>query len=342
MKEASFYQRVQGPGARVQCQLCPHNCLIADGKRGVCGVRENQGGKLYSLVYGKLVSAAVDPVEKKPLFHFLPGSYSYSIATAGCNFRCDFCQNWQISQVGKGQGARVQGPVLGEAVLPEQVVKGAFDNKCRSIAYTYTEPTIFFEYAIDTAKIAREQGLKNIFVTNGYMTKECLESSRPYIDAANVDLKFFNDASYKKVCVGQLQPVLDSIKLMHELGIWVEVTTLIVPGENDSEKELRGIAGFLSGIDKDMPWHISKFHPDYKFTEYPDTSEETLKRAVGYGRDAGLSYVYAGNVCGWGNDTYCASCKRLVIKREGFGVTGYDIKNGLCSFCNARISGLFQ
>jgi pyruvate formate lyase activating enzyme len=227
-------------------------------------------------------------------------------------------------------------------VNPQDLVKEALKNRCRSISYTYTEPTIFFEYALDTAKLAKEKGLYNNFVTNGYMTEDALKMIKPYLDAANVDLKFFKDSSYRKICAGSLEPVLNSIRLMHELGIWVEVTTLVIPGENDSEEELSDIAKYIAGVDRNIPWHISRFHPDYKFTEHNATPETTLKKAQGLGSKAGLNYVYVGNVWGWGNDTYCHNCKKLLIKREGFAVLEYNIAQGKCSFCKAVIPGLFK
>lgn len=334
-KEALLYEKLEGK--LIHCCLCAHQCRIADKKFGICGVRQNIEGTLYTHVYAKPCAIHVDPIEKKPLYHFFPGSSAFSVATIGCNFRCAFCQNWEISQ-----GSVRDGTDLGqEEFLPEQVVKEAQRHKCKSISYTYTEPTIFFEYALDIARLAKEKGLYNNFVTNGYMTKECLETIRPYLDAANVDLKFFKDSSYKKICAGSLAPVLDSIRLMHDLGIWVEVTTLVVPGQNDSDEELRGIAQFIAGIDKDIPWHVSRFHPDYKFTEHNATPEQTLKKAQGIGNASGLNYVYVGNVYGWGNDTYCRNCKKLLIKREIFTVLEYNIKQGKCAFCNTIIPGMF-
>jgi len=335
MKEALLYEKLEG--RLVHCFLCAHHCRIAEGKFGFCGVRENKGGVLYTHSYGRLIAAHVDPIEKKPLYHFLPGTTSFSVATIGCNFRCGFCQNWEISQANFRDGS-----TGGKEASPGQIVEAAIKNNCRSISYTYTEPTIFFEYALETAKLAKERGLKNNFVTNGYMTGECLQMIKPSLDAANVDLKFFNDSSYKKDCAGSLQPVLDSIKLMHELGIWVEVTTLIVTGENDGADELSGIAEFLASVDKNIPWHISRFHPDYKFTDRQDTPEETLKKAFELGRRAGLNYIYAGNIYGWGNDTYCPGCKKPVVKREVFSVLENNIKEGKCSFCNSLIAGVFR
>lgn len=334
-KEASLYEKLENK--LVHCYLCSHHCRIAEGKFGFCGVRQNIGGEFYTYAYGEVIAAHVDPIEKKPLYHFFPGSTSFSIATIGCNFRCGFCQNWQISQQSFRDGAST-----GEKIMPQEIVEIALKNKCKSVSYTYTEPTIFFEYALETAKLAKEKGLHNNFVTNGFMTPECLEMIKPYLDAANVDLKFLKDSSYKKICSGALEPVLNSIRLMHKLGIWVEVTTLVVPGENDSEEELKGIAEFIAGVDKDIPWHVSRFHPNYKFTDRVATPEKTLKKAEQIGKNAGLNYVYVGNVYGWGNDTYCHNCKKLLIRREIFSVLEYNIKEGKCSFCNTVIPGKFS
>ena len=351
MKEALLYEKLSANLAH--CYLCAHQCRIKEGKFGFCGVRQNIQGKLYTHVYGKLVAAHIDPIEKKPLYHFLPGSSSFSIATIGCNFRCGFCQNWQISQADFKQGlspsldsARGKKGTVpefsGEEFTPERIVDLAIKNNCRSISYTYTEPTIFFEYALETARLAKKSGLRNIFVTNGYMTKECLEMMHPNLDAANTDLKFFKEDSYKKICAGSLAPVLDSIRLMRKLGIWAEVTTLIVPGENDSEEELRGIAEFIVSVDKNIPWHVSGFHPDYKFTDHAPTPEATLKRAKDLGKAAGLTYIYAGNVSGLASDTYCPGCKKLLVKRDIFSIIENKIEAGKCAFCQAAIPGVFK
>jgi pyruvate formate lyase activating enzyme len=345
MKEALLYEKLENK--LVHCYLCAHHCRIADQKFGFCEVRQNIYGLLYTHAYGKVIAAHIDPIEKKPLYHFLPGSFSFSIATIGCNFHCGFCQNWEISQStfqDQKKGLSPQGtvPTLEEEFSPEDIVRAALKNKCQSISYTYTEPTVFFEYAYETAKLAKEKGLYNNFVTNGFMTKEALLAIKPYLDAANVDLKFFKDASYKKICAASLQPVLDSIKLMKELGIWVEITTLVVPGENDSEEELKAIAQFIAGVDKNMPWHISRFHPDYKFTDHEATPEATLKKAQGLAEMCGLAYIYVGNVYGFGNDTYCPGCKKLLIKREIFNVLEYNIKEGKCVYCDTVIPGVFQ
>jgi len=335
-REALLYKKSEHNS--VSCFLCAHQCHIAEGKFGFCGVRQNIEGVLYTYAYGKVIAAHVDPIEKKPLYHFLPGSASFSIATIGCNFRCGFCQNWEISQASFRDGDVVGGGGLS----PEGVVIEAIANQCKSISYTYTEPTIFFEYALDCAKIAKTKGLRNNFVTNGYMTSEALHMIKPYLNAANVDLKFFRDSSYKKVCSARLRPVLDTIYLMHDLGIWVEVTTLIVPGENDSKEELRDIAGFIAGVDKNIPWHVSRFHPDYKFTNHQDTPEATLKAAFEIGEESGLTYIYAGNVSGWGNNTHCHNCEKLIIKRIGFNILEYKMNENRCAFCNTVIPGVFK
>jgi pyruvate formate lyase activating enzyme len=335
MKEALLYEKLED--GRLHCYLCSHHCKIAEQKFGLCGVRQNLGGVLYSHVYARPIAMHVDPIEKKPLYHFLPGSSSFSIATAGCNFRCGFCQNWEISQARVGDGRVLEG----KEVAAKEIVKAAIENECKSISYTYTEPTIFFEYALDIARLAKEKGLRNNFVTNGFMSPDCLKMIKPFLDAANVDLKFFRDDSYKKVCQARLQPVLDSIKLMHDLGIWVEVTTLVVPQENDSEEELKNIAAFIAGVDKNMPWHISRFHPDYQFTKHLATPVETLEKAARLGRQAGLKFIYVGNVWGAGNDTHCPHCRKLLIRRDVFSVLENHIKSGKCAFCKQQIAGIF-
>lgn len=329
MKEALLYQKLKNNTAR--CNLCSHRCLIAPGKRGICFVRENQNGVLYSLVYGLAIAANVDPIEKKPLFHFLPGTKSFSIASAGCNFRCEFCQNWDISQITKGR----EGQIIGEELSPEDIVKKALETDCRSIAYTYTEPTIFFEYAYDTAKLVKRKNLANVFVTNGYQTPETIKKMKGIIDAANIDLKSFSEKFYQKTCGAKLAPVLESIKLMHKAGIWIEITTLVVPKQNDSEKELTQIAKFIASVDKNIPWHISRFHPDYKMTNSYPTPLETLENAFQIGKNAGLKYVYLGNVITeTGENTFCPKCGALAIRRAGYltEVLGVD-KEGNCSNC---------
>ncbi len=336
MKQAMFQEARESK--KVQCGLCCHRCLIAPGKRGICAVRESRDGILYSLVYDKVIASHVDPIEKKPLFHFLPGSLSYSIATPGCNFRCKHCQNADISQLPTDRG----GVVLGEEISPSAIVDAARRHGCASISYTYTEPTIFFELAFDTARLAAEAGLKNVFVSNGYITPEALHEIKPYLHAANIDLKGYTDDFYKQVCGARLQPVLDAIKLYKELGIWIEITTLVIPGLNDSAEELKGIAQFIKSVGEDIPWHVSRFHPTYKLMDQPVTPIETLKRARRIGLDAGLRYVYEGNIPGEGEDTVCWSCGKTIIKRIGFTVRENRVKDGKCGYCGAKIDGVWS
>ncbi|MCW4016507.1 MAG: AmmeMemoRadiSam system radical SAM enzyme [Candidatus Bathyarchaeota archaeon] len=337
MKEAMFYKKLDNNV--VNCNLCSHRCQkIADSKTGICGVRKNLDGKLYSLVYGRVVARSVDPIEKKPLFQFLPGSMSYSIATVGCNFRCDNCQNFDISQLPKERNV-----IVGHETSPEEIVFAAKYNNCKSIAYTYSEPTIFFEYALDVAKLAKKEGLKNVFVTNGYITKEALMEIAPYLDAANIDLKSFSDDFYKKRCGARLQPVLDSIELYKKLGIWTEITTLIIPTLNDSEDELQKIAEFIKNVGEDTPWHISQFHPMYKLPDLPRTPVATLRKARQIGLDAGLRYVYEGNVPGeTGENTYCPKCKKQLIQRFGYSIQQNNIKNSKCVYCGTKIDGVHE
>jgi pyruvate formate lyase activating enzyme len=334
-REAMLWDTLEG--GKAQCRLCAHRCVIAPGRQGICGVRENRDGRLLTLVYGEVVAAHVDPIEKTPLYHFFPGSKALSVATAGCNFRCGFCQNWQISQASRSKA----GGIAGEPFAPEDIVRAALDEGCRSISYTYTEPTIFFEYAFDTAKLAREAGLLNNFVTNGYMTAEALETIRPYLDAANVDLKAFKDETYKRVCGARLEPVLESIRLMRQFGIWVEVTTLVVPGLNDGAEEIAGMARFIASVDPDIPWHLSRFHPDYQYTQAPPTPVASLRAAAEMGRREGLRYIYIGNVPGESEDTLCRTCGLVLIRRQGFTVVGNTLRESRCPSCGTLLAGLF-
>ena len=332
MKEAYLYDRLDNNNT--QCNLCSFKCKLSDGQKGICGVRKNEKGTLYSLVYPKTIAKAVDPIEKKPLFHFLPGTKSFSIATVGCNFKCLFCQNWEISQY-----PLEYGKIVGEDYPPEKVVEDALATGCKSIAYTYTEPTIFFEYAIDTAKIAKENGIKNVFVTNGYMTREAIDMMAGLIDAANVDLKSFSDSFYSKICGGaRLKHVLESIEYMKEKGIWVELTTLIIPGLNDNYVETKKIAEFIYQTDPSIPWHISRFYPTYKLTNIQPTPVQTVKDIRQIGLSAGLKYVYTGNVLGdKGENTYCPKCGELLISRFGFEIKLNNIKDGKCAKCGEKI-----
>ena len=338
MREAMFYEKMSD--GKVRCGLCRFRCLIGDGSRGICGVRENRAGTLYTLVYGKAVAEHVDPIEKKPLFHYLPGSRSFSIATVGCNFRCLHCQNYSISQPDEGQALRISGSDL----PPELIVEKALDAGCRSISYTYTEPTIFFEYAYDTAVLAHKAGLKNVFVTNGYITAEALAHIRPYLDAANIDLKGFSDRFYREVVHAMLSEVLDSIVEYKRAGIWIELTTLIIPGWNDSDEDLGGIARFIAEqVGVDTPWHVSQFYPTFKLIDRPRTPLATLRRARQIGLDAGLRYVYEGNVPGEGGEnTFCPGCGELVISRVGYAISDHVMQGGSCPHCAAPLAGVWD
>lgn len=337
MREAMFYEKMAA--GKVRCGLCRFRCLIGDGGRGICGVRENRSGTLYTLVYGKAVAEHVDPIEKKPLFHFLPGSRSFSIATVGCNFRCLHCQNFAISQPEEGKTLRITGSDLPPALIVEKALAAG----CRSISYTYTEPTIFFEYAYDTAILAQRAGLKNVFVTNGYITSEALAHIRPYLDAANIDLKGFSDRFYHEVVHAMLAEVLASIVEYKRSGIWIELTTLIIPGWNDSDEDLRGIARFIAEqVGVDTPWHVSQFYPTFKLTDRPRTPVATLRRARQIGLDAGLRYVYEGNVPGEGGEsTFCPGCSELVIRRVGYTIGDNLLRDGNCPRCATTLSGVW-
>lgn len=337
MKEALFYDREEDN--RVACRLCHHHCHIKDGRRGLCGVRENQGGTLYSMVYGKLVSENSDPIEKKPLFHVLPGSRSYSISTVGCNFRCEHCQNYRISQYPHTHGA----DIIGQDRTALDVVRAAEQGGCASISYTYVEPTIFYEFAYDCAVLAHERRIKNVFVSNGYMGHEVTRHLAPVLDGINIDVKGFTEKFYKQVCKARLAPVLENVRLMHELGVWVEVTTLIIPGWNDSADELRDIARFIKGVDPAIPWHVTAFYPTFKMLDRPPTPVTSLKKAREIGFEEGLRFVYEGNIPGEGGEnTLCPSCNAELINRYGFRVMENRLTNGQCGTCGETIEGVWD
>ncbi len=334
MREAMFYESLNG---KVKCHLCNHYCVIKEGNKGICGVRENRGGKLFSLVYGKSVSVGIDPIEKKPLFHFYPGSPSYSIATVGCNFHCHNCQNSTISQMPKVDG----GEIAGDELHPREIVAHAKNRGCKSIAYTYTEPTIFFEYAYEAARIAHSEGITNVFVTNGYTSGAAIKKISPFLDAVNVDLKSFREDFYHKVCGARLQPVLENIKLYKELGIWIEITTLLIPGYSDDENQLQEIARFISSVGVDIPWHITAFYPTFKLPDVSPTSVESLRKAREIGIRAGLRYVYQGNIPGEGGEnTYCFGCGIALIKRYGFQIIENNIVDSRCQKCKIKVDGI--
>jgi pyruvate formate lyase activating enzyme len=322
----------------VHCLLCAHRCRIYPDKSGFCEVRTNDNGTLYTHAYGNIISSAVDPVEKKPLYHFHPGSKTFSIAIPGCNFRCGFCQNWEISQINKfNQSQRKE-----RFVQPEEIIESAKKTHCKSISFTYTEPVIFMEYALETARLAKEAGLYTVFVSNGYMTAEALELIAPYLDACNIDLKAFTETFYKNNCKAHLQPVLDSIERLNNNGIHVEVTTLIIPGENDSEQELNDIAGFLSSVNPDIPWHVSRFFPRYEFLNHTITPAETVQGAVNIGLHKGLHYVYGGNLSETDSSTKCYKCQHTIVERSGYTSGQPQTKNGRCPSCGVHIYGNWQ
>ena len=322
---------------RVQCLLCPHTCELEEGERGSCRVRMNLDGELVSLVYGRPVAVHVDPVEKKPVYHYLPGTRTFSIATAGCNLGCEFCQNWEISQAAPED-------VPPYRMEPEEVVSRAGEAGCSSIAYTYTEPIVFYEYVEDTSALAREEGLGNIMVTAGYINEGPLRELAPLIDAANVDLKSVRDGYYRSVCHGTVGPVLNTLEVLAEMGVWLEVTNLVVPGLNDSEDDLADLCGWIADhLGPNVPLHFSRFFPTYRMADRPPTPLETLERAGEIAAEAGLRYSYVGNVVTReGDDTFCPECGRAAVRREGFRVADMKVEDGRCAYCGAEIAGVWS
>lgn len=336
MREAFLYSRLDD--GTIRCELCAHHCRIGEGARGFCRVRENRSGTLVTLSYDHVVATAVDPIEKKPLYHFHPGSRTFSLATVGCNFTCRFCQNHHISQYLKDSEPLPPG----EAIAPLLLVDRAKREGCASVSFTYTEPTVFAELAYDVSRIAKSAGLETVFVTNGFMSAEFLNQFDGLISAANVDLKAFRDESYRRTIGGRLRPVLDSIEAMVSRGIWVELTTLLIPGFNDAPEELREMAGFIAGLSPDIPWHLSAFHPQYRMTDRPGTGLESLERAWECGREAGLRHVYLGNVrTERGSRTVCHACGEPLILRQGFRLVAFSVVNGHCPACGHALAGLF-
>jgi pyruvate formate lyase activating enzyme len=343
------------PQNKVKCLACRNYCQINEGMTGICGVRQNCSGELKLLVYGKASAIAVDPIEKKPLYHFLPGSGIFSFGTIGCNFNCAFCQNWDLSQAGKNERrhalkAQIKPEELAKSIMgygsdlkPKEIIAYCKKNNIGSIAYTYNEPSIFFEYSYDTAKLAKKQGIKNVYVTNGYLSREALKKIAPYLDAANIDLKSFNPQFYRDIVKANLAEVLESINAFYESGIHIELTTLLIPGKNDSPKELKQIAEFIAAISKEIPWHISRFTPQYKMQDIKSTSHEKLKQAYEIGKEAGLSFVYIGNI----NDptlqsTYCPKCSEILIERDWGYVNILNLIKGKCGNCGFKIKGIWK
>ena len=335
LKEALYYKKLDN--GVVNCQLCPRKCIIPDGRRGFCGVRENRKGTLYTLVYARPVSIHVDPIEKKPLFHFLPSTTAFSIATAGCNLKCKFCQNWEISQA-KPEDVEYA------HIEPAELIKELKESNAPTIAYTYTEPTIFYEYMLETAKLARAQGIKNIMHSNGYINEEPLRELAKYLDAANIDLKGFTEGYYSKMTEGTLEPVLRSLKILKETGVHVEITTLVLAGYNDEPETIRKMCQWIKeNLGADVPLHFSRAFPMYKLTSINPTPVETLEKARQIAMECGLKYVYIGNVAGHSaENTYCPKCKKIVIERRGYFVVENNIVNGKCAFCQEEIKGVWK
>jgi pyruvate formate lyase activating enzyme len=334
-REALYYKKLDA--STVQCALCPHGCVLAEGRRGFCRARESQGGKLYTLVYELPCAVHVDPIEKKPVYHMLPGSSSFSIATAGCNSRCKYCQNWQISQSPPEE-------TTNRRLTKEEVAAGALNAGCRSISYTYSEPVVFYEYMLDSARLARSKGLKNVMVTGGMIEKAPLEGLSPYIDAANIDLKAFDDAFLRDHCAQNLKSVTEAIITAKKLGIWVELTNLVVPTMNDDPVKIEEMAVWIKeNVGRETPLHFSRFWPTYKLKNLPPTPTETLKRARDIAIASGLDYVYIGNIPGHeGSSTYCPSCKNAVIRRKGYLVTETNMAEGACRSCGHKIPGIWR
>ena len=330
------YCHIPHAGAYVQCALCPHRCIIADGERGLCRVRENRGGRLYSMVFGNPCAVHVDPIEKKPFYHYLPTAAAFSLATAGCNLRCLYCQNWSISQVPPEETRNADLP-------PEQVVAYAQQSSAPVIAYTYSEPTAFYEYMLATSRLAREAGLRNVVVSAGFFSPEPLQELCAAVDAIKIDLKGYDEDFYREVCGAELGPVLEAIRIIYEAGIHLEIVNLVVPTLNDSLDQLRALANWVArDLSPDIPVHFSRFHPQYKLTNLPPTPVETLDRARQVALDEGVRFVYVGNVPGHpGNHTYCPNCGRIIIARQGFTVVEYHLDRGICAYCEEPIPGVW-
>lgn len=340
MRSAALYEKLDNQAVR--CQVCAHYCVISRNSAGLCGVRYNDEGKLFLTVYGRPSAINIDPIEKKPFYHFLPGTKIFSLGTVGCNFGCDFCQNWDISQITKSHG-RPTFKISGEDWSPERIVDYCLKNRLPSIAYTYNEPTIFAEYVYDTALLAKEKGIKNALVSNGYQSKESLNYLAPVIDAINIDLKAGNEKFYLQTCKAKLSIVKENIQLWKEKGVWVEITSLVIPGHNDEEKELKEMARFIAKIDKGIPWHLSRFFPQFRMADGAITPLSTLKKAYAIGQAAGLKYVYIGNVSGGKFEhTLCSGCRDVIIERENYTITKNNLKDGKCPICQEKIEGVWK
>ncbi|MGD1156437.1 MAG: AmmeMemoRadiSam system radical SAM enzyme [Terriglobia bacterium] len=334
IREAKFYEKL--PYKKIKCKLCPRECVIDDQERGYCGVRENRGGTYYTLVHSRVVTAHIDPIEKKPFFHFLPGAEAFSVATAGCNVNCKMCQNWDISQVRPEQ-------VRSTYVPPDRLTALARQNNCPVIAYTYSEPVIFLEYVLDCAQAVRAAGVRSVVVSGGYIQTDPLNQLCARVDAIKIDLKAYSEKFYKEVVNGELKPVLEALVTLRKNGTWNEIVYLVVPTLNDGDSEFRGLARWIkSELGPDVPLHFSRFHPEYLLKNLPPTPLETLERAKAIADAEGLHYVYIGNVPGHpAESTYCPHCRRKVVERTGYTIAGIHLHHGKCQYCQTPIPGVW-
>ncbi|MDV5121497.1 MAG: AmmeMemoRadiSam system radical SAM enzyme [Candidatus Scalindua sp.] len=333
--EAMYYKKL--PDIRVECELCPRACQVADLERGYCGVRENRNGKYYTLVHSRVCSRYADPIEKKPLFHYLPGTKAYSIATAGCNIECKFCQNWQISQFRPEQIDNIK-------LTPEEVIRFAQEKKCDTIAYTYSEPVVFYEYMYDTARVGKREGVGSVMISNGYIKKEPLVELCKELSAVKIDFKAFTEKFYKETCSGELKPILETLVTLKEIGIWFEIVMLVIPTLNDSDKELNDMCSWIyENLGPDVPVHFSRFHSTYKIKNLPPTPTKTLEKARNIAIESGLNFAYTGNVPGHpGESTYCPDCKEVLIKRVGYTILQYSLNGNKCGNCKHPIPGVWH
>jgi len=333
MKKAMYFKKLNKK--TVQCELCPHRCLVSNGGKGICGVRKNNNGILYSLVYKKLCSAYPDSISKKPFYHFLPGTTAFSIATVGCNLKCKHCQNSEISQ------ARPE-EIHSLNMSPEEIIEKAIKNNCKSIAYTFTEPTVFYEYMLDICKLAKKQGIKNVIVSNGFINPEPLKQLCKYIDAANIDLKSINNEFYREICGARVSPVLESLKVLKKEKVWLEVTNLIIPGLNDSDKDIQGLIDWIKENLGNTVLHFTAFYPTYKLSHLHPTPASTVKKARKLAISSGIKYVYTGNIQNDEDCTYCPKCGKLLVKRRLFSIIENNLNENKCSKCNEKIDGIWN
>jgi len=331
--EAKYYKKL--PERKIECDLCPNKCRVANLERGTCGVRENRNGKYRTLVYGNLCTANIDPVEKKPLFHYFPGTKALSVATAGCNFYCKFCQNWEISQSRPEQ-------VKSFKLMPDDLIQLAKRKRCKTVAHTYTEPVIFFEYVLDSAKSGKKENIPNIMISNGYINKEPMKELCRYIGAVKIDLKAFTEKFYRDICGGKLKPVLKTLELLKAEKVWFEIVVLIIPGLNDSIGEIREMSKWIvKNLGGNIPLHFSRFHPTFMLKNVPPTPAKTLFRCRKIALDSGIKYCYIGNLISDAENTYCHKCSKLIIERSGYHTELTGLKGGKCKYCGERIPGVY-